>query len=195
MFRSKNVSAQSFKTSAFRKFLILEGKKLVASLFTSPMGSGWRSWDCSVWRRGGSGETLFLSITTWREVTVSWGSASSPVWLVIGLQGTASSCAREGSDWMLGNATSLKGWSGTGMGCPERWWSHWPWRCSRNIWMLCWGTWVSENHWWWANFWTGWSCGSFPTLAILWFYELEALWGTDYTSESYYTPEIQQQGN
>ena len=29
----------------------------------------------------------------------------------------ASSCAREGSGWMLGNTTSLKGWSGTGMGC------------------------------------------------------------------------------
>ena len=26
------------------------------------------------------------------------------------------------------------------------------------------------NHWWRANGWTGWSCGSFPTLAILWFY-------------------------
>ena len=37
--------------------------------------------------------------------------------------------------------------------------------------MLCWGTWFSENHWWRANGWTGWSCGSFPTLAILWFYD------------------------
>jgi len=36
----------------------------------------------------------------------------------------ASSCAREDSGWTLGNITSLKGWSGTGMGCPERWWSH-----------------------------------------------------------------------
>jgi len=44
--------------------------------------------------------------------------------LVIGLEGMASSCAREGSGWVLGNTTSLKGWSGTGMGCPERWWSH-----------------------------------------------------------------------
>jgi len=43
--------------------------------------------------------------------------------------------------------------------------------CSRNVWMLCRGTWFSKNHWWWANGWTGWSCGSFPTLAILWFYE------------------------
>jgi len=87
-------------------------------------GSGaqalWRSWDCSVWRRGGSGETLFLSITTWREVVVSWGSASSLGWLVIGLDGMASSCARGHSGWTLGN-TTLKGWSGTGMGCPERW--------------------------------------------------------------------------
>ena len=30
-----------------------------------------------------------------------------------------SSCAREGSGWTLGNTTSLKGWSGTGMGCPD----------------------------------------------------------------------------
>ena len=50
------------------------------------------------------------------------------------------------------------------------WWSHWPWRCSRNVWMLCWGTWFSENYWWWVDGWTGWSCGSLPTLVILWFY-------------------------
>jgi len=61
------------------------------------------------------------------------------------------------------------GWSGTGIGCPERWWSHRPWWCSKSVWMLCWGTWFSENHWWRAHGWTGWSCGSFPTLAILWF--------------------------
>jgi len=86
----------------------------------------------------------------------------------------ASSCAKEGSGWTLGN-TTLKGWSGTGMGCPGKWWSHRPWRCSRNGWMLCWGTWLSENHWWWVNGWTGWSCGSFPTLVILWFYSM-ILW-------------------
>ena len=34
------------------------------------------------------------------------------------------------------------------------------------------GTWFSENQWWRANGWTGWSCESFPTLAILWFYDL-----------------------
>ena len=64
-------------------------------------------------------------------------------------EGMASSCTREGSGWMLGNTTSLKGWSGTGMGCPERWWSNRAWRCSKNVWMWCWGTWFSE--WWWLD--------------------------------------------
>jgi len=71
------------------------------------------------------------------------------------------------------STTSLKEWSGTGMGCPGRWWSHRAWRCSKSVWMLCWGTWFSENHWWRANGWTGWSSGSFPTLVILWFYREE----------------------
>ena len=34
---------------------------------------------------------------------------------------------QEGSGWMLVGTTSLKGWSGTGMGCPEKWWSHRAW--------------------------------------------------------------------
>jgi len=37
---------------------------------------------------------------------------------------SSSNYTREGSGWTLGNTTSLKGWSGTGMGCPGRWWSH-----------------------------------------------------------------------
>jgi len=36
------------------------------------------------------------------------------------------------SGWILGK-TSLKEQSGTGTDCPERWWSHGPWRCSRNM--------------------------------------------------------------
>ena len=69
----------------------------------------------------------------WSELGVSLFSLVT----VIGLEGTASSCAREGSGWTLGNTTSLKGWSGTGMGCPERWWSHRAWWCSKSVWMLC----------------------------------------------------------
>jgi len=66
---------------------------------------------------------------------------------VIVLEGMASSCAREDSGWTLGNTTSLKGWSGTGMGCPRRWWSHRPWRCSRKVWTLRCGTWFNGNYW------------------------------------------------
>jgi len=39
--------------------------------------------------------------------------------------------------WLIQNLSlSLKGWSGTGMGCPERWWSHRAWWCSKSVWML-----------------------------------------------------------
>ena len=61
------------------------------------------------------------------------------------LEGMASNCAREGSGWPLGNTASLKGWSGTGMGCSGRWWSHWPWRCSKKVWMLYWRTWEQKR--------------------------------------------------
>ena len=104
----------------------------------------------------------------------------------LGLEGMASSCAREDSGWTLGNSTSLKGWSGTAMGCPERWWSHRAWWCSKSVWMLCWGTWFSENQCWRANGWTGWSCGSFPTLAILWFYVLLILVNLEYKNTVYW---------
>ncbi|GAB0204439.1 hypothetical protein GRJ2_002909500 [Grus japonensis] len=38
-----------------------------------------------------------------------------------------------GLDWILGKISSLKEWSSIGTGCPERWWSHHPWRCSKNV--------------------------------------------------------------
>ena len=41
------------------------------------------------------------------------------------------------------------------------------------------GTWFNENYWWWVDGWTGWSCGSFPTLVILWFHDQQknlSLW-------------------
>ena len=34
---------------------------------------------------------------------------------------------------------------GTGKDCPGRWWSQCPWRCSRNVKMWHWATWVSEH--------------------------------------------------
>jgi len=41
----------------------------------------------------------------------------------------ASSCVRGGLDSVLGTISLLKEWSGIGIGCPGRWWSHHPWRC------------------------------------------------------------------
>ena len=38
---------------------------------------------------------------------------------------------------------SLRGWSGTGMACPGRWWSRRPWQCSRGIWMRSYAIWFS----------------------------------------------------
>jgi len=40
---------------------------------TGLMGSGWRNWDCFLWRNGGLGETLLLSTTTWKVVVMRWG--------------------------------------------------------------------------------------------------------------------------
>ena len=50
-----------------------------------------------------------------------------------------------GASWVLGEISPLKEWSGIGMGCPGRWWSHHPWKRSRNMeaWHL--GTWESEH--------------------------------------------------
>jgi len=45
---------------------------------------------------------------------------SDPSHVTSGLEETASSCAREGSGRTVRNTTSLKEWSGPGMGCPGR---------------------------------------------------------------------------
>jgi len=37
------------------------------------------------------------------------------------------------SDWILGKISLLKEWSGIGTGCPGRWCSPCPWRCSTNV--------------------------------------------------------------
>jgi len=44
-----------------------------------------------------------------------------------------SSCVRGGLGWILGKISLLKEWSGVGTGCPGKWWSHHPWRCSKNV--------------------------------------------------------------
>jgi len=58
---------------------------------TSPLGSGWGNWDCSVWRRGGSGENFLLCTALWKKVC--WGGIGlcSRV-TVVGWEGMAFSC-------------------------------------------------------------------------------------------------------
>ena len=43
------------------------------------------------------------------------------------------------SDWTLGLISSQQEQWGNGTGCPVRWRSHRPWRCSRAVWMWHWG--------------------------------------------------------
>uniref|UniRef100_A0A8C0F827 PH domain-containing protein n=1 Tax=Bubo bubo TaxID=30461 RepID=A0A8C0F827_BUBBB len=45
-----------------------------------------------------------------------------------GQEGMASSCARAGSDWLLGRISLQKGLLGVGMGCPGQGGSPHPWR-------------------------------------------------------------------
>lgn len=55
------------------------------------------------------------------------------------------------------------------MGWPQRWWSHCPWMCSRNVWMSHWGTWyraAKDMSWWLDHM----SLLVFPVLMIIWFW-------------------------
>ena len=64
----------------------------------------------------------------------------------IGLEVMALNCTRGGSSWILGKIYSQKEQWGIGMGCPGRWWSHYPWRGSRNMQMWHWGADVVSGH-------------------------------------------------
>ena len=45
----------------------------------------------------------------------------------------ASICIRGGLDWILWKMSLLREWSSIGTGCPGKWWSHHPWRCSKYV--------------------------------------------------------------
>jgi len=57
----------------------------------------------------------------------------------------ASTCIRGGLDWILGEISLLKEWSGMGPGCPGQWWSPHPCRGSKTVWMWHSGTWFSRR--------------------------------------------------
>ena len=82
-----------------------------------------------VWSRSPMGSNSLK----WPERRLWWaGDWSLPGSSDIGWEGIALSCTRGGSGLVLGK-TSQKEWWGIGTGCPGRWWSHCPWRCSRNV--------------------------------------------------------------
>jgi len=39
----------------------------------------------------------------------------------------------------------MEKWSGTETGCPGRWWSPHPGRCSKSLWIWHFGTWFSRH--------------------------------------------------
>jgi len=57
----------------------------------------------------------------------------------------ASSYVRGGLDWISGKIFLMKEWSGIGIGCPGKWLSHRPWRCSRNVWIWHFWTFFSRH--------------------------------------------------
>ena len=75
-----------------------------------------------------------------------------------------------GLDWMSGGNSSLRGWWGTGTGCPEKVWMLHPWRCSGPGLVGTGQLGVaggSPAHG--RGVGAGWSLKSLPTQAILWF--------------------------
>ena len=44
-----------------------------------------------------------------------------------------SCCTGAGLGWRLGNVPAQMEWSGTGVGCPEKWLGHHSWRCSGTV--------------------------------------------------------------
>ena len=82
---------------SLQECVLRRAMKLWGVWSTNLMGSSWGSWDCSVWRRGGSGETSLHSTTSWREVVLRKGLTSSPRQQT-GPEEMATSCTRRGLD-------------------------------------------------------------------------------------------------
>jgi len=76
---------------------------------------------------------------------MKWGVGLFSQVITTGCEGIASSCARGGSVWILLKISSLKKCQCVGIGCPGRWLTHHPLKCSRNVQIWYRGTKFSEH--------------------------------------------------
>ena len=127
--------------------------KLCAGWYIGPFSIGQPAQEqISIWHQGSHPEMV------WRSTLISSGLELEPdrLWLsllvqhtlhsrntpweikvssdiLVGWEVRALSCTRGGSVWILGRISSQKERWGSGTSCPGRWWSHCPWKCSRNM--------------------------------------------------------------
>jgi len=100
-----------------------------------PMSCTWGNRDHSVWRRGGSVQTLSFSRMTW----LWWSGGRS---LLPGSDRTRRNGLKlhqGGSGWIVGKFLPRKSSQALEQAAQRRW-SHRPWRCSRNTVMEHWVT-------------------------------------------------------
>lgn len=94
------------------------------------MRGDWGSWGWLALRRRGSGGTLTLSTSAWKEGADRWGLISSTIPAIRGPEKTALNWDGEVQmKYYRKKKKILLGWSDMRKGCLRWWWSHPPCRC------------------------------------------------------------------
>ena len=83
----------------------------------SPIKQGWESWVCSVWRRGGSGESQQCVQIPERRVHIA------RFFFRVAMSGSQAIGTNQHTLWTPERTSVLCRWWNTGRSCPERLWS------------------------------------------------------------------------